>query len=313
MKIVNLVENTAGASSCGMAHGLCFYVETKKHRLLIDSGPSGDLLLSNAEKKGVDLTKVDLVFLSHGHYDHGGGLAAFYGINPDAKIYAQKGADGAFYAFREDGEAHYIGLPDEVKALPGIVWIEGDEVIDEEITLISGLAGDRLMPPGNAHIRMMKDGALGQDSFSHEMCVAVTENGQTALFSGCAHSGILNILHRYREVCGGEPDYVFSGFHMRKHTGFTDDDIRVILETAQELKEYADTKFYTCHCTGIGPYEVMKRVMGSRLSYIHCGEELVIAPKKHSGRKNYMKQHRFFAWATVFCFVMTMVTGYRRK
>ena len=314
MKIVNLVENTAGAPSCGPAHGLSFYVETKKHRLLIDCGPSGELLLSNAKAKGIDLTKVDTAFISHGHYDHGDGAAAFAGINPQVKIYIEKGADGQFFSFRGDGELHYIGLSDEVKALPNLVWLDGDEVLDEELTVISGLDGGRLMPPGNSAIRVKKGEELEADAFSHEMCVAVKDGEQTVLFSGCAHSGILNILRRYQEVCGGAPDYVISGFHMRKHTGFTDDDIRVMLETAQALKEeYPATRFFTGHCTGTGPYEVMKRVMGSRLSCIHCGEELVIAPKKQTGRKSYMKAHKVFAWATVFCFALTMVTGYRKK
>ena len=73
MKIINLIENTPGIPNCGYEHGLSFYIETKNHRLLVDSGAT-DLFLWNAKTLGIDLTKVDTMILSHGHYDHGGGI-----------------------------------------------------------------------------------------------------------------------------------------------------------------------------------------------------------------------------------------------
>lgn len=69
MRILNLVENELGNSGCEASHGLSFYVETKNHKLLFDSSP-GDVLIRNAQKLGVDLTAVDTLILSHGHYDH---------------------------------------------------------------------------------------------------------------------------------------------------------------------------------------------------------------------------------------------------
>nr|MCR5032788.1 MBL fold metallo-hydrolase [Lachnospiraceae bacterium] len=89
MKIVNLIENTEGTSGCAYAHGLSFYVETKKHKLLLDLGPSEETL-RNARHLGIDLTRVDTVILSHGHYDHSGGILPFTQINPHATIYMQR-------------------------------------------------------------------------------------------------------------------------------------------------------------------------------------------------------------------------------
>lgn len=91
MRIINLVENEPSASGCEAAHGLSFYVETENHKLLFDTSPS-EVVLSNAQKLGVDLTAVDTVILSHGHYDHSGGIMAFVEINPRAKIYMQHNA-----------------------------------------------------------------------------------------------------------------------------------------------------------------------------------------------------------------------------
>lgn len=92
MKIINLVENTK-KGECLNEHGLSFYVETKKHKLLIDTGAS-DMFIQNAECLGVDLTQIDTVILSHGHYDHSGGLLPFAKLNPSAKIYLKDTADG---------------------------------------------------------------------------------------------------------------------------------------------------------------------------------------------------------------------------
>ena len=73
MVITVLAENRAcGPVSC--AHGLSLHIETGSRRILFDFGPDGDLLLRNAEALGVDLARVDLAFLSHGHDDHSGGL-----------------------------------------------------------------------------------------------------------------------------------------------------------------------------------------------------------------------------------------------
>ena len=101
MKIVNLIENTEGAAGCAFAHGLSFYIETKKHKLLVDLGPSGQTL-DNASKLGIDLSQVDTMILSHGHYDHSGGILPFTTLNANAQILMQKTATLDYYA--DDGD-----------------------------------------------------------------------------------------------------------------------------------------------------------------------------------------------------------------
>ena len=81
-----LSENTSSSEKLGSEHGLSLYIETETHKILFDTGASG-LFAENAEKMGVDLTRIDLAVISHGHYDHGGGLKTFLGINNRAKIY----------------------------------------------------------------------------------------------------------------------------------------------------------------------------------------------------------------------------------
>ena len=85
MKLVTLVENTQGATGCVCEHGLCIYAETAKHKLLVDSGQT-DALIGNALLLDIDLAAVDTVILSHGHYDHSGGILPFSQLNKRARI-----------------------------------------------------------------------------------------------------------------------------------------------------------------------------------------------------------------------------------
>lgn len=274
MKIVNLVENTEGSCGCGAEHGLCFYIETAQHKLLMDTGAS-DLLLKNARIKGIDLNAVDTVILSHGHYDHGGGLSAFAALNRHAVIYMHAGADGAYYSVRQ-GEPHrYVGLSETVKALPGIVMVEEDHrIIDEELELFAGIPLTRPLSPSNARMKRLTEKGMEQDDFGHEQCLVIRQGEQKFLFSGCAHHGICNVMTRFRELYGCDPDAVFSGFHMMRKEGYSEEDLDAAAKTAEALLEY-DTHFYTGHCTGIRPYEVMKEIMKERLDYVHCGDELI--------------------------------------
>ena len=112
---------------------------------------------------------------------------------------------------------------------------------------------------------------------------------------------------------------------MMKRHGYSGSDLQMIIDTALELNK-TNTIFFTGHCTGQEPYEAMKKLMGDRLRYIHSGDKVQVmkasekkaaeraaARRTDQKRSSYMKSHKFFAWATVACFLMTMWTGYKRK
>ena len=274
MRIVNLVENTAGADSCGYEHGLSFYVETERHRLLVDSGAT-DLFLHNAETLGIDLRQVDAMVLSHGHYDHGGGIPAFVKINPHAKIYMQRSAAGDYYHIEEDLEK-YIGLDKKVMHMPQTVFVDGDQKLDEELYLFSGIQKRNPVSAGNLKLKRREGDSYVQDDFGHEQCLVITQDQRHILMSGCAHNGILNIMDRYYEIFHEYPDMVISGFHMKKHGAYGPEEQEEIRKTAEAL---ADTHavFYTGHCTGQQAYEIMKEIMGDQLMPIHSGMEIFIS------------------------------------
>ena len=269
MKIVNLIENTEGCSGCASEHGLSFYIETKKHKLLVDTGAT-DAFIENARMLGVDLKAVDTVILSHGHYDHGGGLPAFAKINSKAKIYIRTAAFGDFYHKGHKSE-RYIGIALEIQSYPQVVFVEGNLKLDEELFLFTNVTGRRLWPAGNRSLKRRDGVDYIQDDFSHEQYLVICSEGKDVLVSGCAHNGILNILDAFEVLRGREPDAAVSGFHMMQHHGYSEENLAVIRETAEELKN-RQTRFYTGHCTDQVPFETMKEIMGDRLIYVHSGD-----------------------------------------
>lgn len=270
MKIIILMEDTCGSPQCEFEHGLSVYIETAAHKILMDAG-AGEKTLSNARKLGVDLTGVDTVILSHGHYDHSGGLSGFREINRDAVIYMQESALADYY----HGD-RYIGIDKGIGQMPNVRLLSGDYRIDGELSLFTGISAKRLCPRSNIGLTMRVNGVERQDTFVHEQCLVV-EGERNMLFSGCAHNGILNILDRYGELYGGMPALVVSGFHMMKKSPYTEEEKEVIRRTAEELRRFVQegAVFYTGHCTGQEALELMRPIMGSGLVQMHCGMEIM--------------------------------------
>lgn len=283
MRIINLVENELGESGCEAAHGLSFYIETENHKLLFDSSPS-ELVLRNARKLGVDLTSVDTVILSHGHYDHSGGILPFAEINPRAKIYMQHNAGGEYYAF--DGEEkgyRYIGIDKKILSLPQLQLLKGDTKLDDELQLFTVDQRAYPLPSTNKRLRELCDGQYIQDEFHHEQNLLLTAGGKKILFCGCAHNGILNVMETLERKFGPDslPDLVIGGFHLMKRTEFSEADTAEVTEIANRLKFYK-AHFATCHCTGLPVFNQMKEIMGDQLSYVRSGNEVVVEITKPS-------------------------------
>ena len=273
LQIINLVENEPGSSGCEAAHGLSFYVETKNHKFLFDTSPS-EVVIRNAQKLGVDLTAVDTVILSHGHYDHSGGILPFVELNPRAKIYMQDNAGGEYYAF--DGEEQgyrYIGIDKKITALPQVQLLKGDTRIDDELQVFT--VDNRVFPLPSTNKRLCElcSGQYIQDQFRHEQNLLLTTGGKKILFCGCAHNGILNVMETLERKFGpgSLPDLVIGGFHLMKRTDFSEADTVEITEIANRLKGYK-SHFATCHCTGLPVFHQMKEIMGEQLSYVYSGD-----------------------------------------
>lgn len=217
MKITIVIENTKKEESLNCEHGLSIYLESKKHKLLMDTGSSG-IAWDNAKALGIDLKEIDTVVLSHGHYDHTGGVLAFAKENDKAEIYIQKTANRQYMSAK--GGDHFIGVDPKVFELDKVHLLEGDYKIDEELEIFTGVTGRRYWPEGNKKLFVRDQEGDHQDIFDHEEYLSVMSEGKKVLISGCAHNGILNILDKYREIYGEDPDLVLSGFHMMKSDAY---------------------------------------------------------------------------------------------
>lgn len=275
MNITNIIENTEGLEGCVPLHGLSFYIETSAHKILMDAGPSEQTVI-NAGKLGIDLSGVDVVVLSHGHYDHSGGILPFARENDTAKIYMQIKASEEFYAY--DGPElgyRYIGIDKLIPHLPNVFPLNGNFTLDDEISLLNVSEHEYPIPVTNGRLMKKIGDDYIADDFSHEQSLVIAEGEKMVLMCGCAHNGILNILDAFDERYGRMPDVVIGGFHLMRKSGETQEDIEIAEDIARKLTELP-TVFYTCHCTGTACYEVMKEIMGDQLSYIRCGESLSI-------------------------------------
>ena len=245
-------------------HGLSLFVETRRHNILFDSGQSA-AFAGNAERMGVDLGRADLAVLSHGHYDHGGGLKRFLELNDHAPVYVSRCAFSPL--FNAAGE--YIGLDGALADSDRIVRVDDELRIDGELSLYSCNLREKIAPAGSFDLRVRIGGALLPDDFRHEQYLLVRDGDRRVLFSGCSHKGILNIANWFR------PDVLVGGFHfMRLDPGEPGDRAR--LESAARALLRLPTMYYTGHCTGTRQYQFLKEIMGDRLEAISTGQTIAI-------------------------------------
>jgi 7,8-dihydropterin-6-yl-methyl-4-(beta-D-ribofuranosyl)aminobenzene 5'-phosphate synthase len=259
MKWTVLSDNRSNDSHLSTEHGLSILLETEKHRILLDTGAS-DVFIRNAEVLGIDLSSVDYVFISHGHSDHAGGLRYFLEQNQLAKVIVSPNAIiGKYYSKR--GNLHSITTEWPKEFEERLITIDKSCEISDDLYVIAHIPQIYPKPKGNKHLFVESaNGEYVNDDFRHEL--ALYTDG--FLFTGCAHSGLENIL----AACPYPVKYVVGGFHLLD--GQESEEELLIL--AERLKEhYPTTQFYTSHCTGDNVFEVMKSVMGQQLQSFRCG------------------------------------------
>lgn len=273
IRITVLVEDTKN-ENLASAHGLSLYIETPENKILFDMGPD-ELFWKNAEYLGIDLNTVDTAVISHGHYDHGGGLSAFLNNNKNGKIYIRENAFGDYYSTSR-GEARYIGLDKQLKTNDRLILTDpGITQISSNLILFSNVESKELCPNSNSVLWKKTENGLVNDNFEHEQNLIIKSGNRFILVGGCAHNGIINIEKKAREIMGFAPDFTISGFHMSIPGSNQSEKPGFVQKAADRLRE-SKTIRYTCHCTGNASYEILKQVLGDKLKRLTPGCQIIL-------------------------------------
>jgi len=259
MKWTVLADNRSVDPSFSTEHGLSVLLETRGLRILLDTGAS-DLMMRHASQMGIDLGMVDYIFVSHGHSDHGGGLQYLAEVNTKATIIVSPDALNAqFFSRRNIPHSITTSWPD----IPEDRLLLADHtcLIADGLGVIAHIAHHHPMPQGNQLLFVQdSQGEFIHDDFRHEL--AFYADG--LLFTGCAHSGLENIL----EACPWPVHTVLGGFHLIDRQ----ESEALLTALGQRLMaNYPQVQFYTSHCTGNVAFEVLKVVMGNHLHAFGCG------------------------------------------
>jgi 7,8-dihydropterin-6-yl-methyl-4-(beta-D-ribofuranosyl)aminobenzene 5'-phosphate synthase len=253
-----LVENTVAQKDLGAEHGFSAWLETPHGTVLWDTGQSS-LFLENARKMGVEIENVSSVALSHGHYDHTGGLSEILALNPDVRVFGHP--DMFIQRFVKTYNPGYfirsIGSPITNKKF--YTKCKTFKLSSQPSEIIPGVFLTGEIP------RTTKCETTCGDFFLDAECTVrdpivddqalyfETSRGIVVLL-GCAHSGVINTLEYVAKLAGGNRIYgVMGGMHLIEAS-----DER-IEETAYALSKYHVQIIGPCHCTG----ERAKTMFGS--------------------------------------------------
>ncbi len=278
MKLISLIENTPGAGLVG-EHGLAVWIELGGRAYLLDTGAS-NAYIENAKKLGLDLSKVRAAFLSHGHFDHSGGIAGFLRENREAKVYLRPTALGEHYARDAAGRETYIGVPrgvmdldpqrfalvdSDVEVEPG-VWLMADHV--EE-------TAERARQTGM--LNRKEDGSMAPDSFDHEQSVVLEAGGGLVILNSCCHAGVVEIVRGVQERFPGRRiEAVVGGFHLMgpgndETLGVSEEEVLAI---GQGLLDLGVGRLVTGHCTGKPALKLLREKFGQRVVHFSTGTVL---------------------------------------
>jgi len=254
--------------------GYSVFIEYGGRRILFDTGNNSDILAQNAKAKGINLSKLDFVVMSHRHGDHIGGLAYLLSVNPKVRIYAPKEGFGVYGAdlpssfYRKDEslppeQRYYNGKPPEVMRF-GAAWPGANfQLVDKNTEIVPGIHLIALVSdkPGTLELR--------------ELSLAINTPDGLVIVVGCSHPGIDKIVETAIAI-NPRVHLIAGGFHL---VVSKDPDIEKIVTSLRET--YKVEYVAPGHCTGEPSFTALKKAFADHYLYAGLGTTfaLGVTPK----------------------------------
>jgi len=273
LKITTLSENTAGLNNLLGERGLSILVETDEANILFDTGRSISAS-HNAELLGIDLSQIDKIVLSHGHYDHTGGLRQILRrMRKRIEIIAHPDIWAVKYEHREGQEDRYIGIPFHRQTLESLGARFKLTTKPVRITVNIMTTGEIPMVTDYEEIEpylLVKEGnRFKPDKLLDDQALIINTEPGLVVILGCAHRGIINTLYHARQLTGVKTIYtVLGGCHLMDAT-----EERVWL-TIAALKELGVQRLGVSHCTGLPASAIMAQEFGDRFFFNNAGTRI---------------------------------------
>jgi len=277
MKITIICENTVGRRIGLGEHGFSAFVETDKGNYLFDTG-SGHSVIRNSLELNKDLRTIKKIFLSHGHYDHTGGLPEVLKLKGKVDIHAHPHVflDRIHVVKKNEKQTKtFVGLPYKKRYLEllGANFILNKDFTEVEkgVFLTGEVPRKTSFEKPDPVLLAEIDGKISQDIFSDDQSLILDTEKGLILVLGCAHSGMINIINYVIDKTGKENFCAILG---GTHLDFLTQE--QLEESIKALKKMKIERIGVCHCTGMRAAFRLHHEFGERFFYGHVGSGLEI-------------------------------------
>ncbi len=276
MTVVAENSVTAGIGLIG-EHGFCAHIESEGKRVLWDTG-QGFALPHNAPRLGVDLKKIDVIALSHGHFDHTGGLPAALAPEGERKIVCHPACFEKKMTKREmfgkTIEA-FIGAPTERGRLESMgarfSFVEDSVEIAPGVHFITAIPMKNDFENIEAGFFIQKEGEKVHDDFRDDAALAIETDAGVSVILGCAHRGVVNTLERVMDMFGVKSiNSVWGGTHMIDRTP------EEVEKTIEALKAMNVGLVAAAHCTGLENEAKLAAALPGKFAFASVGVRAVL-------------------------------------
>jgi 7,8-dihydropterin-6-yl-methyl-4-(beta-D-ribofuranosyl)aminobenzene 5'-phosphate synthase len=248
-EITILVNNVSSNPDLITEHGYSLHISDGERKILFDAGQERQVLENNASKLGIDLKGVDTVVLSHGHYDHSGGLEALLSVGGSVDFYAHPAVLSTRFSVRPE-RVKSNGMPpsvcEAVHKLPQSRrhWSEEPVMLTKQIGLTGYVPRVSEFEDTGGPFFLDQAGTV-EDLISDDQALWLQTKQGLVICAGCSHSGIVNIVRHVLEISGGGRIYaVIGGLHLVNASHERID------RTIEALEQLNPELIVPCHCTG---------------------------------------------------------------